>query len=367
MLETPLTRSLTTRLSRALAAAIILGSLVSLSAVSTARADDVDGISGAPADQVGADGRLRFSYQVGPGQHVDDMYIVRNTGTTQQTMTVFATDAYNTDDGGYGLLNTNDAPVDAGSWVRFADGSTQQVIPLEPGQSQLVPFSVDVPADAAPGDHAAGIVISVMSPEGQVMVDRRVATRLYVRVPGDLQPSLTMGSIAASYTGKLNPFTGVASITVTLQNNGNIALSGDLVAGVNTYLGIAATTPVRLEVDELLPGSTRTLTFDVPGVAQLGYLNPYVRVQPTVDEGALDPGQMSEVSRDTVLVAIPWWLVILIGLALAVWLFLRIRGVRDERNAAEWIAFTEAEARRKALEEKGAADTDAAELVDESR
>ncbi len=339
------------RLTHLLAALLLAATAATFSLPAAAVADDTDGISGQPANETGADSRTRFSYQIGPGQRVDDNYLVRNTGSTAQVMTVFATDAYNTDDGSYGLLDTDATPVDAGGWVRFAGGATSLEIPLEPGASQLVTFSVEVPADASPGDHAAGIVISVVSPQGEILVDRRVATRLYVRVPGDLTASMTVSSISAEYSGGLNPFSGTTTITFTLKNNGNVALEGALVAGVNTYFGIGSGTAVRGEVAEMLPGSTRTMSVAVDGVPQIGYLNPYVRIAPAVDEEAINPGPLREVSRDTAIFVTPWWLLAIIVIALAVWGFLRLRARRDEKNAAEWIEYTEAEARRKAAEE----------------
>lgn len=341
---------------RRLAATVVVGLLVAsgmaaASAALPAHADDTDGISGSPSSDTGPDGRSRFSYQVGPGQQLQDYYIVKNTGSTPQMMKVFATDAYNTDDGSYGLLDTGATPADAGGWVTFDQGATVLDIPLDPGASQVIPFTISVPADAAPGDHAAGLVISVTTPEGQILVDRRVATRLYVRVPGDLQPALTISSIAADYSSDFNPFDGSTTVTFTVKNSGNVALGATMVAGVNTYFGIGAGEQSRQELGEMLPRSTRTITMTVDGVGQWGYLSPYIAMQPTVDDDALDPGALTEVKRDTVTLAIPWVLLVLLVIAAAVFGLLRLRRARDEKTAREWIAYTEAEARRKARDE----------------
>jgi hypothetical protein len=336
------------RVSVVFAATILLASTV---APTAAFADDSEGISGTPASETGADGRSRFSYEAAPGQSLTDNYQVSNTGTTPQTMRVFATDAYNTEDGSYGLLDTDAEPTDAGSWISFAGGAKFVDIPLAPGASQLVTFSVAVPADASPGDHAAGIAISVSSPQGQILVDRRVATRLYVRVPGDLQPALTISSITSSYEGVLNPLDGTTSVTFNVTNTGNIALGANMVIGVNTYFGIAAADIVREELSEMLPRSTREITVSVPGVAQLGYLNPFVSMAPTVSEDAMNPGRLDTVDRDTVGFAVPWWLVILLVVGGVVFLIVRMRRRIDNARAEEWVAHMEAEARRKLDEE----------------
>lgn len=343
-------------LSRSLALLVTATTLLAIAlgaSASAAFADDIDAISGGPSNGTSEDSRTRFSYEVEPGQQVEDFYIVKNTGTTAQSLKLFATDAFNADDGAFALLDTADTPVDAGSWVLFEGNVRSLEIPLGPGESRIVSFTIDVPANAGPGDHPAGIVISSTSGSGEVLVDKRFATRLYVRVPGDLQPLMTITSISASYEPQLNPLNGSTIITATFKNSGNVALGAKAVIGVNTFFGIPLGSPQLQEVDELLPGSTRTISFTVDGIAQLGYLNAYVKAQPAVDQDAMRTDAIAQISRDTALIAVPWWLIILAVIAALVWLFLRIRRGRDERAAAAWIEYTEAEAQRKAIESAG--------------
>lgn len=214
----------------------------------------------------------------------------------------------------------------------------------------MVLFSVDVPQDAAPGDHAAGIVISVTTGEGQILVDRRVATRLYVRVPGALQPVLTVSSLATSYRSSFNPFDGKTSMTMTIRNNGNVALGANMVIGVKTWFGIATGATVRKQLDEMLPRSSRTVTVQVDGVGQWGYLDPYVDMVPTVEKDALNPGPLRQISRDAPGFVMPWWALVMLVIAAGVILFIRLRRRRDAINARAWIEFTAEEARRAAAE-----------------
>jgi hypothetical protein len=335
------------RIAIAIATVLATAALVATASIS-ASADDSTGISGGPSDGAGPDDRSRFSYQVDPGQHIDDFYLVRNTGTKPQTMTVLATDAFNTPQGTYSLLETKALPKDGGSWVTFAGGARSIEIPLAPNESRAVPFRLAVPADASPGDHAGGVVVSVMTPQGTILVDHRVATRLYVRVKGEIQAALTVGSIAADYTPSLNPFSGSTEVTFTVRNNGNVALGANLVVGAKTYFGIPASGLVRMSVSELLPGSTRKVTVSVPGVAQLGYLAPHVSLVPTTDADAISPGPLRTIERDTALFVMPWWFLAIIVLGAAIVLWIRLRRRSDRRRAATWIAYTEAEAVRKA-------------------
>lgn len=340
---------------RSAALALIAAAAVSLglSSAGSARADDAPapndtiGISAAPQSADAASPRSRFSYQMGPGQELDDVYVVTNVGSTPQSFTVFATDAFNTDEGGYGLLETGVAPTDAGAWVAFS-GQPSVAVQLEPGASTEVPFRVAVPADARPGDHAAGLAVSALSNDGQVLVDRRVGTRLYVRVPGDLQPLLSIDGMSASYTPSLNPLDGETAVTFTVRNAGNVALAGRLKAEVRGLFGIGVSGEVGAEVDEMLPGSTRTVTTTVSGVGQWIYLSPAVTLYPSVDQQALNPGPLRSVSRDTVLFVVPWALLAALIIGLLVWGGLRLRRRIDDRRARAWVEYTEAEARRKA-------------------
>ena len=334
------------RIRGIIAAALAIAFTLGLTAA-PAFADQTDGISGGPADD-----RTRLSYQMKPGQRLDDEYVVRNTGSTPQTVTLFATDAFNTDDGEYGLFDTARKPTGVGTWIIFDGAATVEHFALAPGQQKTVPFSVNVPANAGPGDHAGGIVVSNQSPSGRILVDRRVATRLYVRVPGKLQPQLTIASLNATYGPSWNPLDGKTTLTFTLRNGGNVSLGAHLVAGADTFFGIGAGAQIRQDVREMLPGSTRTISVVVPGVPQVGYLNPYVSLQPTVDKDALNPGPLVVVSRDTVIAAIPWWLLAVALLVGGFFVYRRLRKRNDGKRAAEWVAYTEAEARRKARGEQ---------------
>lgn len=332
----------------AVASALVALSL--LAAPTAALADDIDAISGAPSDGVGTDARTSFSYQLSPGQQITDYFLARNTGTTALTATVFATDAFNATDGGFSLLDTSATPTDAGSWVTF-DGASKVEIPLAPGESKVVTFVLTVPDTAGPGDHAAGILVSVQKGDGKVLIDRRVGTRLYVRVPGDLQPILAFSDLTATYAPTWNPFAGTTTINTTVKNNGNVALSADALVGVKGPFGIALGSPERASMDELLPGGEVSLSYEIPGIGQWLFLTPYVTLQPTISDEALNPGPLNPLTRDTLLIAVPWWLLGILLVAGIIILISRIRARRDEKAAVAWIAYTEAEAERRALEQ----------------
>jgi dihydroorotate dehydrogenase (fumarate) len=340
---------------RAFVVALMIVALGSASVIAGmaqgAHADDTIGISGVPAGEDGnADGRTRFSYSADPGQQITDKYIVRNTGTTAQSYTVLSTDAFNDDAGDFALLETSAAPADIGAWVTFENGTNRLQFDLAPGETRVVSFTLAVPADASPGDHAGGIAASVQSPSGQVVVDRRLGTRMYLRVSGDVQAGLSIAGLSASYVGDWwNPFTGAVRLHYTVENTGNIALASNISVGAATWFGIPTGGEQGDGIPELLPGGTRTYETDLPGIPSWGYISANVTLNPFV-EGDDQSKRLAvpATSRDTMLVAPPWILVIVIVLVAAFLLLRAWRRKVDARRAAEWIAYTEAEAKRKA-------------------
>lgn len=312
---------------------------------SVAIAEETLSISSAPAANGTIDqNRSRFSYQLDPGQTISDEYFVQNTGTADQAVTIYATDAFNSDNGDFALLDTSETPRDVGSWVVFDGGVSRVDLTLEPGQSRIIGFTLNVPAEATPGDHAGGIVVSAQTNGEQVVLDRRIATRLYARIQGDLLPQMAISSIDASYNGEFfNPFGGTATITTTLSNTGNVSLGANVVAGVNGLFGIPLAQFVRIEVPELLPGTTRTYSFEVTGVGAWVFLNPYVKLAGTIDADAINPGPMPTAERSVAIFVVPWHFLLLLLVAGVILLQIRSRSRTNEQRAEEWIAYVAAQ------------------------
>jgi len=349
------TGALALRALTALAATFLCAGALTLIAPVAAHADDTESIAGGPCDDGGAsDGRSRFTYEAAPGQQVTDCYLVENTGSTPQQVSVYATDAFNTEEGDFALLDAAAAPTDSGAWVVLEDGSTKMQFELGAGRSRAVRFTMTVPADAGPGDHAGGLIVSAQTPSDQILVDRRVGTRMYVRVPGELQSLLNITGMTATYNPTLNPFDGSASVTMTVTNQGNIALAPTLVLSVRSFFG-SDITDRRLEnLDELLPGASRTVTYELGPVGQYVYVNAAASLYTRGDQtGAVSQAPPApQVDREVGVWTVPWILVGILFVVGLIVLFLRWRRRRDDRRAAEWMAFTQAEAQRAAAEQR---------------
>ena len=347
------------RLPRVLLA-LVFAALVLL-APQAVHADDTDqrddATSGMAINPVEPDGtiteRTRHSYQVEPGQTVKDQVRVANAGNTPLKITLFATDAYNDEVGNFALLNTDETPEQAGAWVSFG-GKPRVELELAPQEATVVPFTVTVPANATPGDHPAGIVASSFR-AGEISRENRIANRMYVRVAGELVANMTISSFSASHSGDLNPPDGDVTAKATVTNNGNIALSGRITLSGTTWFGVPVGQETFATLDEVLPGNTRTLEFELADVPSVGFANVNWLLQTQTDGDAMVPPALPVVERDAFVLALPWVAVVPLLLVVGGVLIWRWRRRVDARRAAEWIAHTEAEAKRKIEEAVAAA------------
>jgi hypothetical protein len=288
----------------------------------------------APSTASAPDGRSSLSYGVTPRAQQADHVAVLNYSQIPLTLTVYATDAVNTADGGFGLLVAKQQPTDAGRWISL-DKPTQTVtVPARtPSAAGMVVLAlkVTIPADAEPGDHVAGIVASLQTTGtnkqgARVTNDQRVATRVYIRVAGKLRPELKITRLHATHGGSLGLVPrGDVDVTYTVANTGNIRLAGRQHVSVSNLLGVKQPTKQPDDLAQLLPGNSLVVHVRVPNVVAAGRLTARVSLLPESLPGDSDPGTRVIVATAT-LWAVPWWLIaVLCALVVAALAYRRIR------------------------------------------
>lgn len=196
--------------------------------------------------------RPQFTFDQAPGSTVQDTVTVTNLSGRPLTFAVYATDAATTSDGAFSLLPASGRPTDAGAWISLS-GSSRTV---EPGRQATIPFTLAVPPNATPGDHAAGIIASVAAPEqgGTVLVDRRVAARVYLRVPGTLNPVIRLEDVHTTYDNPPAPFArGPMTVTYRVRNTGNVRVTGTTTVRASGPLGLSLSDAATDSLPELLP------------------------------------------------------------------------------------------------------------------
>ena len=210
-------------------------------------------------------------------------------------------------------LRLDDAPKeDLGAWIEL---STQQVT-VAPGASLDVPFSIAVPSDATPGDHAGGIV--TVNPTGTVEeggdvdlnVIQAVGVRIYGRVAGPLAPGVQIASLDLATGAGVASLFGApydATVTYTVTNTGNVRLTPTVVGSVSGFLS-SADIPIA-ELPELLPGGSATVVATVDGLRPTGQVTAEI----TVTAPGTDP-----LTRDTSQWVVPWLLLFLLVVVIVV-------------------------------------------------
>ncbi|HKT04262.1 MAG TPA: DUF916 domain-containing protein [Rugosimonospora sp.] len=260
------------------------------------------------------DARTHFTLQSPPGGRISEKALVTNLSKVPVTFAVYGTDAFNTTTGQFDLLSAEKKPRDVGAWMAFGSGA----VTVGAGQSVAVPFTVNVPLTATPGDHAGGVVVSLLGrgTDGQrlVNVDSRVAVRLYLRVPGNLVPRIGVGPVAVRYHGVANPFgNGRVSVTYTVTNPGNIRLRSRQTLTVTGPFGAKLATLDPADLPELLPGNQATFTATLSRVFPAGPLTVTVDLQPYADPQQPVGQTIHASTGHGYLWAVPW---LLLGLVL---------------------------------------------------
>jgi hypothetical protein len=268
--------------------------------------------------------RPNLSYELAPGAVVKDSVTLLNYSNVQLTFRIYPTDAFNNVDGQFDLLPGEKEPVDAGSWVTLPQAN----ITVPALASATLPITVSVPPDATPGDHA-GAILAASSAEGSgpdgktITLDRRTGSRLYVRVAGPVSPALDIEQIQGTYHATLNPLRGTLDLAYIVRNTGNVRLAARQRLVVRTPFGlkVGRTTPV--DVPELLPGNSVTLTATLEGVPAGALLGTSITLTPL---GAGDAGA-ADLTRSGRTFAVPWSVLALLLVA-----FLLQRATRAYRR-----------------------------------
>ena len=339
----------------AIALAIVVGF-----AVAPADAEDGSHVTWSvqPSTPDGPDGRNEFDYQVAPGTTISDWVAVTNYSDHAVTFRVYGADAttdYTT--GAFTLIGADHTSTDLGSWTSIdshqaacgVEGTEADAdciaqlgteITLEAGKLANIPFTITVPADATPGDHAAGIVASFRSPSttadgSSVQVEQRVGTRIYLRVDGDLAPAVHVSGSVASYSGSVNPVgSGTGTIDFDITNTGNVMLDAVPKVTLTGPFGIGLGTATGDTIQNLVPRGTAHVSIDITGVAPLLLMNANISV------AATPVGDTTSVLTDASARAwaVPWLAVIFVILLVGgTWGFIAHRN-RSRRLLAEELA-----------------------------
>lgn len=359
------------------ALAAVLGAVLALGiAVPPASAADGDitwGIQ--PSTPTGPDGRTEFTYQVAPGTTITDWVGVVNASSVPATFRVYAADATTDyDTASFTLIGSDQGSRDLGSWTAIDNGPAScadsndaaeaacaaglgVTVTVDPGTTKNIPFTIVVPQDATPGDHAAGIVASYTteaSGEGtSVRQENRVGTRIYVRVDGPLTPGLGVRGAVAGYQGTWNPVgAGAGFAGFDLTNTGNTRLSAQPALHFTGPFGIDFGTLTLPPVRNLVPGGTAHVTGLQEGVAPLLLLFADISVTPLPGDGLAASDPLPAAATSSALTwAVPWMLLLILAVIAGVIVLVVFLRRRSRERLAEDLAVYADQIRAEARDE----------------
>lgn len=229
-----------------------------------------------PTGPDGPGGRDYFVYTLDPGETFGDTVAVSNLGERPINFVIYATDAFTVrDEGGFTAARDGEPSTGVGAWITLA----AQTYTVEPGTRIDVPFSITVPEDAEPGDHAGAILatdadlgsIDPDSTDPNLVIRQRVGARVYVRVGGPVTPGLRIDRLDVEHTTPsfavpLLSEGGQATVHWEVSNSGNVRLAPTATIVVKGLFGRTVKRLPAEEVPELLPGSNFVRTTTITGL-----------------------------------------------------------------------------------------------------
>jgi len=156
---------------------------------------------------------------------------------------------------------------------------TNEPITLAPGDSYQIPFTVTVPADAAPGGHFAAIMIGTRPPDTaetfRINTSQIVTSLFFVRIAGDV---IEDGSIREFRTTETFLSTPNVNFEVRFQNKGNVHIQpqGEILIK-NMWGKERGVIPInhRTHFGNVLPDSIRMFEFNWKGESQFSDIGRY--------------------------------------------------------------------------------------------
>lgn len=195
---------------------------------------------------------LEFSTQA--GQTVTGKIKILNDEKDFKTFYLSTANFKAGDENGQPEFNFQTDVVDLASWIKLDAAS----IDLQPGGIANVAVTIEVPKNADPGGHYAGVFVSTTPPDaGNVKVVQKTGTLAILRVEGNVQEAAVVRQFTTS-TGKTMLDRLPADLILRIQNTGNVHFRPKgLITIRNMWGGVSATIDINPKEGAVLPSSIR--------------------------------------------------------------------------------------------------------------
>ena len=206
----------------------------------------------------GAETRPYFIFALDAGAQANDWVSVTNNGADPVTLNLYPADGITSINGSTAFAAAGEIRHNTGSWLHADIAS----LLVPPGEAVVVPFHVQVPADAQPGDHVAGWVVEAPPRPGDAggvgaSVTERAGVAVVVTVPGVTESALLLGQIC------LNQETGSNYFETPIRNDGNVLTKAEGILVLDTEDG-EEVFDRPAELGSVVPGDATFLRLDAP-------------------------------------------------------------------------------------------------------
>ena len=235
-----------------------------------------------------------FVYELAGGDEANGSVRLLNPRTAPVTVELAEVDAETAQQGGSAFADAAATPVAAAMWLRLDESQ----VTLAPGEERSVAFTVQPPADAAPGQYLAGITAYVpAAPEeiattggnqagASVTMQTRYVIGVQVDVPGAWTPSMTITGASA-----LEQPSGT-KLGIAMTNDGDEFLKPQ----GSVTLSNAEATPILtqpIQLGTFLTGTDVTYPVAWPGVPLGGEYGVEVELNYATDKVARYSGTLN--------------------------------------------------------------------------
>lgn len=155
-----------------------------------------------------------------PGQTISKTLTVTNDGIGAATYYLVSKDIDDVRDDGTPIFSENEevSTLDLSSWLVVSD----EPIVLSPGQKKVIPFQVQVPADAPPGGHFGGIFLSLEPERPDTIgtgIGYQVGSIVSIQVSGEI---IEVAQIREFISDKTLYSEDIVHFTTRIENKGNV-------------------------------------------------------------------------------------------------------------------------------------------------
>lgn len=198
---------------------------------------DYTGVGGRPAYPRPDNPRTDsiFVHTIEPGESVAEGVRVINNTTEKKTLLVYSADYTPSSDGGFACKQFVEEKKEVGSWITLA----KDEVTLEPYTNELVPFTIDVPEDAAVGEHDGCILVQEKKAERGdsenkvgINLSFRTGLRVAVTVPGEIKKELEIVGFDILPSDQ-----GAILLNPRLRNIGSVSVDADVQVLTKYFFG----------------------------------------------------------------------------------------------------------------------------------